>query len=99
MDHFIVTKYNGTCKSSPDFHRCIIRLKSAKTPDTYYQYCIIQYLFDKEEHDFVVTCHGYKKRATAHKQTAQSVCDNLRVALTGCTPKEAINNVRRKSGR
>ena len=92
-NHFLLTKYNSVCKSLPDFHRCIIRLKPEPGSEEYFQYCIVQYLFDKEEHDFEVSCHGNSKRGASYKQTSKSVRESLQESLSQNMPKQAIYKV------
>ena len=93
-DHFILSKYNSTFESSRDFHRCIMRLETENGSEKYFQYCIVQYFFDRDEHPFNVTAHRNAKKTTApYKQTAKSVREHLSTALLNKKPKEALYEV------
>ena len=93
-DYFVLTKYNSTYESAKDFHRCIIKLQPSSGSEKFFQYCIIQYIFDGEEHPFAVLPHrDARKRAASYKQTAKSVRESLFEALSLSSPKEALFSV------
>eukprot|EP00112_Aurelia_sp_Birch-Aquarium-sp1_P023352 Seg6924.1 transcript_id=Seg6924.1/GoldUCD/mRNA.D3Y31 product="Serine/threonine-protein kinase EDR1" protein_id=Seg6924.1/GoldUCD/D3Y31 len=96
-EKFILTKYNGICTSSQDFHRCILRLKRHESL-RYYQYAILQYTFDETEHEFEVSSHGNSRKGLPYKQTAQSIRESIKEAVAFSKPTNAMKDVRRNEG-
>ena len=97
LDHFILTKYNGTAKSCKDFHQKIIRLKLSGSR-RYFQYYLLQYSFEGEDRNFDIIQHGNSKRKLPYKQTAASVRQCIKENGASTKPSEAIAMTRKQLG-
>ena len=97
LDHFILTKYNGTAKSCKDFHRKIICLKLSGSR-RYFQYYLLQYSFEGEDRNFDIIQHGNSKRKLPYKQTAASVRQCIKENGASTKPSEAIAMTRKQLG-
>ncbi|XP_070564660.1 uncharacterized protein [Ptychodera flava] len=95
-DVFKVKRRQYVNKSSPDFHRVVIRLMKSDGVEN--NLTFVQYFFDGPEHNIVVKKHGNSKEGKPYYRTSESTKSKIKLLSASSKAKAVVHQVIEDAG-